>query len=283
MAEFVRALFNPDVPFLSFAVLAGIAASPAFGLIGTFVTVNRISYVAGAIAHSTLAGIGAAIYVQAQVDGHWFSPMLGAICAALLGAVIIGLVSIYAKEREDTVIGAVWAVGMAVGILFIASAPGYVDPMSYLFGNILLLSADNLVTIIALDLAVLLIAVLLFNQFQAISFDSEFARVRGLNAGLYYLLLVVLTAVSIVILTTIVGLILVIALLTIPAAIAGMWARRLWVIATVASLLTALFTTSGIAVSYVADLPSGATIIVVAGAFYLLVAAFRAYRRRRIA
>lgn len=282
MIEFVRALFNPDIPFLTFAVLAGIAAGPTFGLIGTFVTVNRITYVAGAIAHCTLGGIGAALYVQARVDGHWFTPMMGAVCAALIGAIVIGLVSIYAKEREDSVIGAVWAVGMAIGILFIARAPGYVDPMSYLFGNILLLSSDSLVTVLLLDGAVLLVGIAFFNQFQAISFDAEFARVRGLNSGLYYLLLVMLTAVSIVVLTTIVGLILVIALLTIPAAIASMWARRLWAIAAIAAGLTALFNTAGIAVSYMGDLPSGATIIVVAGALYLVFVSLKAYRRRRL-
>lgn len=282
MLEFLRALVDPDVPFVKFAVLAGIAAAPAFGLIGTFVTVNRISYVAGAIAHATLAGIGTALYLQAQHDGHWFTPAVGAVSAAVLGAVIIGLVSMYAREREDSVIGAVWAVGMAVGILFIARAPGYVDPMSYLFGNILLLSGESLVTIAVLDVVVLVAGTLLFNQFQAISFDAEFARVRGLNAGLYYLLLVVLTAVAIVILTTIVGLILVIALLTIPAAIAGVFARRLWVIAVIAAVLTALFNSVGIALSYAGDFPSGATIIVVAGASYLAVAAVQAYRQRHL-
>jgi zinc transport system permease protein len=282
MAEFFVALGNPDVPFVRFALIAGLLASPAFGMIGTYVTVNRISYVAGGIAHATLGGIGAALYVQAQHESHWFTPLFGALAAAVLGALIIGTVSMYAREREDSVIGAVWAVGMAVGLLFIARAPGYVDPASYLFGSILLLSKGNLITIVVLDLVVLATGVLFYRQLEALSFDEEFARVRGINTGLLYMLLVLLIAIGIVLLTLIVGIILVIALLTIPPAIASMFARTLWAVMLLGAGLTALFSTVGMAASYAWDFPSGATIIVVAGGAYLLLSAGRAALRGRL-
>ena len=195
--------------------------------------------------------------------------MLGALAAAILSALIIGLVSLHARQREDTVIGAIWAIGMAIGIMFIAKTPGYVDPMSYLFGNILLLSQKDIWLVLLLDGLVLALVILLYNKFLAICFDEEFARLRGISTNLHYLLLLCLTALTIVLLVRVVGIVMVIALLTLPAAIAGNFSRSLWSMMILSVLFCMVFIISGLAVSYSVDLPAGPTIICVAGLFYL--------------
>jgi zinc transport system permease protein len=268
--EFFKALANPAVPFIRYALIAGLLSSVSFGMIGAFVVVRRISSIAGAIAHSVLAGIGFSLYMQSARGVSWLSPLLGAVIAALLSALIIAMVSMYAKQREDTVIGAIWAVGMAVGLLFMARTPGYVDPMSYLFGNILIISSRDLYLIGALDLAVAFTCILFYRRLQAVSFDEEFSSVRGMRVGAYYILLLVLTALTVVLMASIVGIVMVIALLTIPAAVSALFCRHLWQMMAVSAVLTMVFASTGLAVSYAADVPSGSMIIVVAGGAYLV-------------
>ncbi len=280
MREFLQALANPDIAFLRYAFAAGMLASVGFGIIGTYVVVRRISYIAGAISHCVLGGIGASLYVQAVAGWAWCTPLLGAVVSALVAALVIGLVSLYARQREDTVIGALWAVGMAVGLVFLARTPGYVNPMSYLFGNILLISRGDLWMIAALDLVVVGLAALFYNPFMLVCFDEDFARVRGVRVQLHFLLLLGLTALTVVLLVTVVGIVLVIALLTLPAAIAGQFARRVWQMMALAAGLCMAFTAVGLGFSYAHNLPSGPTIILVAGGVYLLVVV--APRLRRI-
>ncbi len=264
-----------DFPFLRHALMAGVLAGIACGVIGSYVVVRRITYIAGAIAHCVLAGLGIARWLQV-VHGWPISPQLGAVTAAVASAIIIGLVSLRAREREDTIIGAVWAIGMAVGILFIAVTPGYhEDLMSYLFGNILLIGGSDLWMMAALDAVVLALGLGLYPQLEAVCFDEEFARLRGLRVELYVLLLLVLIALTVVLLVSVVGIVLVIALLTLPAAIAGHFTTTLRGMMAVAAVLAVAFTTSGLAVSYSPDLPAGATTIVIAGIAYLAVLAWQ--------
>jgi len=186
--------------------------------------------------------------------------------------VIIGLVSMRAKQREDTVIGSLWAVGMATGILFIYKTPGYnEDLMSYLFGSILMVSPQDLWMIAGLDILVVIAGVLFYNQFLALCFDEEYARLRGVHVEFYYLVLLCLTALTVVLLVTVVGIVMVIALITLPAAVAGELTKRLWHMMALSTVLTVLFTTAGLAFSYGPDLPAGATTIIIAGTTYLLV------------
>jgi zinc transport system permease protein len=270
MHLFLSDLFQHD--FLQYALLTGILASVSCGVIGSFVVVRRITYIAGGIAHSVLGGLGAALYVQKSYDWPALDPLYGAIAAALIAALIIGMVSLRAREREDTVIGALWAVGMAVGVLFISQTPGYnTDLMSYLFGSILMVSPEELWLLVGLDVLVLVTAIVFYNQFLAVSFDDEFALLRGLRVEAYYLLLLCLTALTVVVLVTVVGIVMVIALLTLPAAIAGFFSRSLRHMMALAALLCVLFTTSGLVLSYGPNYPAGATTIVVAGAVYLVV------------
>jgi len=266
--------------FLQNALLAGILASLACGVVGSYVVVRRITSIAGAIAHCVLGGLGAARWLQVTRGAEWADPMVGAVAAALLAAAVIAVVRQYAREREDTLIGALWAIGMAIGILFIAQTPGYdQDLMSYLFGDILLVSGGDLWLMAGLDLVILAVAVVLYPQLQAVSFDEEFARLRGLNVGLYSLVLLALTAVTVVLLVSVVGIVLVIALLTLPVAIAGQLTSTLRGMMAVSAVLSLIFTSAGLTVSYGPDLPAGATTILLAGATYLLVIAGRALIR----
>ncbi len=267
-------------PFLQHALLAGLLSSLACGVVGTYVVVRRITYIAGGIAHSVLGGLGAARYLQVVHGWSWLTPQIGAVVAALLAAAVIGLVSLRAREREDAVIGAVWATGMAVGILFISRTPGYnQDLMSYLFGNILMVGTGDLVTMLALDVVLLAVISLLYRQLQAVCFDEELARLRGLKVEAYYLTLLALTALTVVLLVSVVGIVLVIALLTIPAAIAGQLTTSLRGMMVAATALCATFTTVGLGLSYGPDLPAGATTILVAATTYFLVLAVRSRRR----
>jgi zinc transport system permease protein len=270
MMEFLDALRNPDIAFLRYALLAGIFGSVAFGTVGSYVVARRISYIAGAIAHTALGGIGAGLYIQVRLGVTWFTPLIGAVIAALAAAIVIGLVSLYARQREDTVIGAIWAIGMAAGLLLLSKTPGYVEPMSYLFGNILMISRSDLILIVSLDVVILALTVLLYDRFLAVCFDEEFATLRGIRVGLLYLLLLCLTALTVVVMVTIVGIVMVIALLTLPAAVAGLFSRYLWKNMIFSSLLCMALTSFGLGFSYVYDLPTGSNIILLAGGVYLL-------------
>jgi zinc transport system permease protein len=279
MNDFLDALADPTIPFLFYALWAAVLASVALGIIGTYVVTRRISYIAGAISHSVLGGIGAALYLKTVYGLAWCDPMYGAVAAALASALIIGLVSLYAKQREDTVIGALWSAGMAIGLLFFAKTPGYVDPMSYLFGNILLITPQDLYRVIVLDALVVGLGVIFHHKFLAVCFDPEFAELRGVRVKFYYLLLLCLTALTVVLLMRVVGIVLVIAMLTLPAAVAGHFVRRLWEMMIVSVLCCISFTVVGLAVSYQYDLPSGPVIIVLAATVYLVVAVGHRLRR----
>jgi len=270
VSEFFDALATNVL--LQHALLAGVIASIACGVVGSYVVARRITYIAGGVAHCTLGGMGIAQYLHAVHGWQRVQPLHGAVASALLAAMIIGWVSLRARQREDTVISALWAIGMAVGVLFISATPGYQqDLMSYLFGNILLVSRENLLLIAALDVVVVGLGLLFYNKFLAVCFDEEFARLRGVAVEFYYLLLLCLTALTVVVLVTVVGLVLVIALLTLPVAVAAHFVSRLWQVMLLAAVLSAALTTVGLAVSYTPELPPGATTIALAGGLYLLV------------
>ena len=262
MMEFLQALL--DYGFLQKALLGGLLASIGCGIMGSYVVVKRIGFLAGGISHAVLGGMGAALF-------YGFSPLGGALGTALVAALLIGWVTLRWKEREDTLIGALWAVGMAIGIIFISKTPGYsVNLMSYLFGNILMVPQQDIWMMALMDALVLVAVMLVYRQFLAVSFDEEFARLRGVPVTFFYLLLLCMVALTVVLLIQVVGLILVIALLTLPAAIAAQYLHSLGRMMLAASLLGAIFTTLGLALAYGLDLPAGATIILVAGLAYLL-------------
>jgi zinc transport system permease protein len=273
MSEFFPALASQD--FLQTAFIGGLLASIACGVMGSYVVVKHMSFLAGGIAHAVLGGMGVAYYFGK-------SPISGAIAAALVAAWVIGWVSLRWRQTADTIIAALWSVGMAIGVIFISMTPGYnVDLMSYLFGNILMIPRTDLYIMATLDGLIMLTVLVFYQQFLAVCFDEEFARLRGLPVDFFYLLLLTLIALTVVVLIQVVGLILVIALLTLPAAIAAQYLRRLAPIMVLATILGMLFTSGGLALSYTPDLPAGATIILVAGTVYLLSLLVTGLARRR--
>lgn len=274
MSEFFSAL--AEYTFLQSALIAGLLASIGCGVMGTYVVVKRIAFIAGGIAHSVLGGMGAAVY-------YGYDPLSGALVAAIISALLIGWVRLQWKAQEDTLIGALWAIGMAIGILFISKTPGYqTDLMSFLFGNILLVPQSSLWFMAALDIALLIFVAAYHRQFLAVVFDEEFARLRGVPVTLFYLLLLVLVAITVVLLIQVVGLILVLALLTLPAAVAGHYVHSIGRMMLLATIIGSVISVSGLALSYGPDLPVGPTIILLAGAIYVISAlSTHAIHRRR--
>jgi len=277
--SFFSALFDPAMPFVRNALFAGILSSILFGVLGSVVTVKRIAGLAGAISHAVLGGIGLALFLSAKNIVPGLPPIVGALVFAIISAALIGFVSLKAKQREDTVINALWAIGMSIGIVFIAKTPGYADPMSYLFGNILLVSTRDLVLLAILDIIVIGLAWRYYPQIEASAFDEEFAKTRGVATDVVFLVLLAVTAVAVVLLQTFVGIVMVIAMLTLPSGTSGYFARNLAGMMTGATVFSLVFSVVGLAVSWKLDLPSGAVVVLVAGATFLAVSALKVKRK----
>ncbi len=262
--------------FMRNALLAGLLASVACGIIGVYVVVKRLVFISGGIAHASFGGIG-----LGYLTG--ISPVLGAMGFALLSALGMGLVTRRTKLPQDTAIGILWAVGMALGIIFIGLAPGYApDLFSYLFGNILTVPSSDLILMLILDAVIVLIVAALYKEFLSLSFDEEFSRVVRVPVEALSLLLLGLIALTVVVLIRVVGIILVIALLTIPAALSRRFTRDLRKMMLLAILFSAVFTFGGLWLSFELDFASGATIILLSGAALLASFGFsRLFRNRR--
>lgn len=257
-------------PLLLSAVIAGLASSVVSGIIGSYVVVKRIVFISGSISHSVLSGIGFSLWLERAKGIEWLSPLEGALIAGILSALIIGWIHLYYRQREDSVIAALWSIGMAVGILFISQTPGFnVELTNFLIGNILWVTPTDLYILFALDIFIILCVACLHKRFLAICFDEEQARLQGLNVKALYLLLLVLTAVTIVLLIQVVGIILVMTMLTIPAAIGNLFTSKLSAVMMLAILISAAFCFGGTALAYHVDWPGGATIALVAGVSYV--------------
>jgi zinc transport system permease protein len=262
MNEFYLAL--SEYTFLQNAIIACLLASIGCGVIGSYVVVKKISFLTGGVAHSVLAGMGMAYFYNA-------SPIMGAMIAAIFSSILIGWINLRWKENEDVLIAAFWSAGMAIGILFLSRTPGYnVDLMSYLFGNILLITTGDLWLMLLLDILVLTVVLIYYKQFLVGVFDEEFARLRGINTEFFYILLLCLISITIVILIQLVGLILVIALLTLPAAIANQYVTSLYKMFFLSTVICAIISISGVAISYEPDFPTGSVIVLLACASYFI-------------
>lgn len=250
--------------FFRNALMAGIFASIACGVIGSYVVVKKMVSVSGGISHAAFGGIGLGYFLG-------FDPIIGAIIFTLGVSLGIGILQQKARQNLDTLVGAVWASGMALGIIFIALTPGYApDLFSFLFGNILLVPSGDIVLMAALVAIILAIVALLYYPLLAVTFDEEYARVMNLPVVFLSYLLLVLVALTVVMLIRVVGIILVIALLALPPAIAREWTGNLKSMMALSTLLGVVFTLGGIWLSYLFDIPSGATIIIVCASAYLL-------------
>lgn len=281
MFESFFADFSAPHSLLRLTLLAIVLASVASGIIGGYVVARRCSYVVGAISHALLGGIGVARLCQTRWGMLWFTPMLGAVLAAVAAATLISLLSRQDRLREDTVISAVWAVGMAAGVSCIFAIPGYPEDLSsYLFGNILLISRQDLWLMGILDLLVLLTAWMFHNRLLALSFHEEGLRLRGVNTGLFMFILNLLIALTVVLLAQVAGIILCLALLILPTATATLFSRNLAWIMALAVVICLGGGLGGLVLSYEHNLPTGATIVEVIGVGYLLTAVLQLGWRR---
>lgn len=267
MISFFDSLFTN--PFLLFALLAGIAASITSGITGSFIVAKRIVFVSGSISHSVLGGMGLFLWLRRAFSWEFITPLQGAIVAAIASALLMSWVRTKYKEREDTVIAALWSTGMALGVIFVALTPGYnVELMNFLFGNILWVSSSDLITLIGLDIAVVIVTAIFYKRFQAICFDEDQAAIQGVSVNKIYSLLLCMIALSIVLLIQVVGSILVIAILAIPAAVASSFCKKLSSMMILAILFAIAFTFIGTYISYECNWPPGATIALTSSLAY---------------
>ena len=266
-------------PFLVNAVVAALLASVAAGLTGSLVVVRRSTYLAGAVSHSILAGLGLARLLQRRFGFEGLTPMGGAALVAVGVALLLARLTVRGKHRTDTVLSAVWTGGMALGVSFVAATPGYQDDlMSYLFGSILLVTGGDLAWMAGMDALILVVMALCYNRFLAIAFNEELARLRGVNTALYETIYHVLTALTVVLLVRVAGIVLAIALLTLPAATAGLLTKRLDHMMAAATGIGVVVSLLGLAVSYAPGWPPGATIVELAVVVYLAVACLVRWR-----
>lgn len=258
-------------PLLLSAVIAGLLASVVSGIIGSYVVVKRIVFISGGISHSILGGIGLCLWLERTKGIAWATPLLGALAAAIFSALVIGWIHLHYRQREDSVIAALWSIGMAAGILFISQTPGFnVELTNFLIGNILWVTPTDLMILASLDIFILATVFCLHKRFLALCFDEEQAQLQGVPVNSLYLLLLVLIAISIVLLIQVVGIILVMTMLTIPAAIANLFTVRLSRMMMIAVALSSGFALSGTAAAYHLDWPGGATIALTAGLAYVV-------------
>ena len=250
--------------FMQNALIAGLLASVICGVMGTMVVVNRIVFLSGGIAHAAFGGIGLAFFFG-------WPYLVGTIGFSIIAALVMAIVTLKAKHRADTIIGVIWAIGMAIGILLLDLTPGYnVDLMSYLFGSILTVPDSDIWMMVAVAAVIFGVVTYFYNDYLALSYDEEFAQIRGVRVNTLYVLMIVMLALGVVMIIQVVGLILVIALMTIPPYIAEKYSKSLVSMMVLSSVLSALFTVIGLWLSYVFNLTSGASIIIVAGVGFLI-------------
>jgi zinc transport system permease protein len=262
--------------FIRHAILAGVLASALCGVIGTFVVVKRVSFLAGGLSHAAFGGLGVCFFLG-------INPLWGAIVVSLACAIVLGLMDTEKVKSQDAIIGVLWAAGVAVGIAFVYRTPGYApNLMTYLFGNILLVTRADLLTTLVLALAVLAVLLLFFKGFVAVAFDEVFARVQGAPVRLLWTLLLVLVALTVVVLIQVVGILLVIALLTIPPVVSLMIWKDLRSVLLSSVVIGVGMTLAGLAVSYYEDLPSGPAIVLLGTALLLAVYAVQKLRGRSL-
>jgi zinc transport system permease protein len=251
-----------EFEFFRNAVIAGMISSVVCGIIGSYVVVKRLVSMSGGLAHAAFGGIGLGYFLG-------IDPVAGAVGFTTGIALLIGVIREKLSQQVETLVGAVWAAGMALGILFIALAPGYApDLFGFLFGNILLIPTRDLIVMGLLALVICGVVGLWFNQLMAVTFDEEYARVMNLPVTALILLLFLLIALTVVVLIRVVGIILVIALLTLPAAVAREFTQSIRAMMVVSIIFAAACSLGGLFLSYALDVPSGATIILLAAAGY---------------
>jgi zinc transport system permease protein len=260
--------------FMRHAFWAALLASVACGFIGSLVVTKKITFISGGIAHAAFGGIGLGYFLG-------INPLYGLVPFSLASALGMGWMSRKLKVAEDTTIGIFWSMGMALGVVFIGLTPGYApDLFSYLFGNILTVPGSDLILMIFLNVLIVGMVSIFYKEFLAVSFDEEFAQAAGVKVNMIYYLLLCLVALAVVLLVRLVGIVLVIALLTIPASLARMLTCSLKRMMVYATLIAIVLSVGGLLLSYMLDVASGATIILLSGLVFSLASTVCFLRKR---
>jgi zinc transport system permease protein len=259
MQELIE-MFN--YPFFVNAILVGLLVSVSFGIMGSLVVANKLTFMAGGISHSAYAGIGLAFFIN-------INPTIGAMVAGVVFALLIGIISNKNRNRSDAIIGVVWAGGMSIGIILIDLTPGYTaDLMSWLFGSIISVSEIDLISALILDIIVVLSMILFYKEIHAISYDEEYAKITGVPVKWIYYYMLILTSLTVVILIRVIGLIMVIALLTIPALISEKFSHSLSKMMIGACVFGMIFVVGGFIIAYFLNITSSAIIILLSALAY---------------
>ncbi len=258
MDLFIQAFSNP---FFLTAILTGVITSIAGGIIGSYVVVKRIVFISGSISHALLGGIGLFLYLQNIFKIPWLSPLLGALIIAILFGLIIGIIHLKYKQREDTVIACIWSFGMALGVIFISQTPGSNSELvNFLFGNILWTTATDFYAMLILDAVIIITTLVFHKKFLAICFDEKIAYLQKVPVKTYYFTLISLIAITVVMMVQTIGAILVITLLCLPAAIANLFCKKLSSMMLLACIISIIFTILSFFVSFLVNWPPGATL-----------------------
>jgi zinc transport system permease protein len=249
--------------FFQNALIGALLASIAAGVIGTYIVVKRMSLISGCIAHTAFGGLGIGYYLNTN-------PLFGGILFSLLSAVSIALFQRNVRNRLDTLLSFLWATGMAMGLVFMFLTPGYAtDLFTYLFGNILMVTRSDLYIILLLDIFILVMVYLMYNSFLSVIFDEEYSETRNMSVTFVNMILFSLIALTIISTIRVVGIVLMIAILTIPAATAQMFHKTVKKIMISSSFITLFGCVSGLFVSYYIDFAAGPIIVLIFSAVYL--------------
>lgn len=247
-----------EYQYLTNAVIACILSGITCGIVGTYIVARRMVSLCGGITHASFGGLGIAIYAG-------INPIWGALTFAVLSALGIEYAGNKTKIREDSAIGVMWGVGMAIGALFMSLKPGYTsgDLSSFLFGNIISVTTEDIVALTVLTIVLFIGAALYLKPIMYMAFDRDFARSAGVKTTLVGYILSVITAVTIVLSIRVMGIILLISLMTLPVVIANSVTKSYGRITILASIIAAIGALAGVVISYYLEVPSGPAIIFV--------------------
>lgn len=244
-----------EYSFLQNALIAAVLSGVVCGVVGTYIVAKRMVFLGGGITHASFGGIGIAYYLG-------LNPIVGALLFAVISSLGIEWGARRGKIREDSVIGIVWSVGMAIGIIFIYLTPGYApNLMSFLFGNILTVNSTDIAALSGLVLLLLFYLLFLLRAAMYVAFDADFARSRGVPANAISYIMAVLIALAIVFCIRSVGIVLLISLLTVPAVIVNSLTKSFGKITLWASVVAVAGNIAGLYISYILNIPAGAATI----------------------
>lgn len=283
MIGFLRDL--PHNPFLLTGLFAGLLSAITCGLMGPYVIGRKMVLLSGAIAHAAVGGVGLAIFVAAWAPAIavWIDPLTGGLVAAIAAALLIALAESWWGGMPETLLAAMWALGMSVGVLLAKMTPGYqAQLMTFLFGNISYVSWAQVKTLAVLDLVIAGTIALFHKQFLAFCLDPEQAELQGIRPGMVNAILLSLAAIAVIVLAQVVGLVMVITLLTLPAATAAIFLRSVGPVMLVAVLLAGLLTTVPRMIVYGTIISAESAIVIAAVGTYLVALAVREARRRMV-